>query len=170
VVGHSETEAAFLVNKVMNPKEVTDILNKIMDLDIVIVEGFWDEDIPKVLLGDGEEKKNTVLKYKDNFDEIVKYAINGIEIERIEKKLPALDCAKCGVKTCRELAQLIHKKENSFDDCYYFSEMKVTLNVDGKDIPMGKFAKGIMKGTIEGMISSLKEVGKGKDIRIKIIG
>lgn len=168
VVGHSESEAAFLVNKAMNPKEVADILNKIEDLDIVIVEGFWDEDIPKVLLGDGEQKQNTVLKYKDNFVEIVEYAIKGIEIERIERNLPALDCAKCGFQTCRELAAGIHNNENSFDDCHYFSELKVSLEVDGKEIPMGKFAKGIMKGTIVGMISSLKEVKEGKDIRIEI--
>jgi hypothetical protein len=42
------------------------------------------------------------------------------------------------------------------------------LVVDGEKIPMGKFAKGIMKGTIKGMISSLKEVNEGKDIKIEI--
>jgi molybdopterin-guanine dinucleotide biosynthesis protein B len=168
VVGHSGSEAAILVNKTLNPLEVTDILHKIMDLDIIIVEGFWNEDIPKVLLGDGEEKVNTVLKYKDNFDEIVKYAENGIEIERIQGKLPALDCAKCGYQTCREFAKAVYQNEKSFDDCHYFSEMQVSLEVDGKEIPMGKFAKGIMQGTIVGMISSLKEVREGKDIRIEI--
>jgi molybdopterin-guanine dinucleotide biosynthesis protein B len=168
VVGHSENEAAFLVNRKLNSKKVADTLNKIMDLDILVVEGFWDEDIPKILLGDGKKKKNTVLKYKDNFDEVLKYAIHGIEVERIEKKLPALDCAKCGFQTCKEMAAAIHKNENSFDDCYYFSKMKVSLEVDGREIPMGKFAKEIMKGTIAGMISSLKEVEEGKDIRIEI--
>jgi molybdopterin-guanine dinucleotide biosynthesis protein B len=168
VVGHSESEAAFLVNKSMDPRKVTDILNMIMDLDIIIVEGFWDEDIPKILLGDGEQKQNTVLKYQDNFDEIVKYAESGIEIERIGRKLPALDCGKCGFQTCGEFAAAIYNNEKSFDDCHYFSELKVSLEVDGKEIPMGKFAKGIMMGTIKGMISSLKEVEDGKDIRIEI--
>jgi molybdopterin-guanine dinucleotide biosynthesis protein B len=168
VVGHSKKEAAFLVNKELSSKKATDFMNRIEDLDIIIVEGFWDENIPKVFLGDGEEKKNTVLRYKDNFDEIVEYAINGIKIERIERELPALDCAKCGVETCREFAHLIYKNEKTFDDCHYFSELKVSLVVDGEKIPMGKFAKGIMKGTIKGMISSLKEVNEGKDIKIEI--
>jgi molybdopterin-guanine dinucleotide biosynthesis protein B len=168
VVGHSEKEAAFLLNKKMVSKEVIRILDKIMDLDIVIVEGFWDDDIPKVHLGKGELKKNTVLKYEDNFNEIVQYAIDGIEDERIVRKLPALDCGKCGFQTCRELTLQIRKNEKSFNDCYYFSDLKVSLKVDNKEIPLGKFAREIMKGTISGMISSLKEVKDGKDIKIEI--
>jgi molybdopterin-guanine dinucleotide biosynthesis protein B len=168
VVAHSGQETAFLVNEKLEPKNVVAAINNILDLDIVIVEGYWDDDHPKVALGDIEEKGNTVLRYKDNFDEIVEYIVEGIEVERIEIKLPDLNCGKCGFEKCIEFAQSIYKKANKFDDCHYFSEMKISLEVDGKKIPMGRCAKEMVTGTIAGMISSLKEVGEGKDIRIEI--
>jgi molybdopterin-guanine dinucleotide biosynthesis protein B len=168
VVAHSEDETAFLVHTDMNPQKTLNIIDSIMDLDIVIVEGHWDDDSPKVALGDIDNKPNTVLRYKDNYDEILKYAIHGIEVDGVEKKLPGLDCGKCGMQLCRELADSIHLGKNSFDDCYYFSEMKVSLKVDDKQIPLGKFAKEVISGTLEGMVSSLKGVEKGKKIVITV--
>ncbi|UCE74665.1 MAG: molybdopterin-guanine dinucleotide biosynthesis protein B [Methanomassiliicoccales archaeon] len=169
VVARSKNEVAFLVNRNMAPEDVVSIVDNIAKLDIIIVEGYWDDDSPKIAVGDIEEKPNTVLRYKDNFDEIHGYAIEGIEVEKVKKTLPGLDCGKCGLETCRELALSIRLDKNSFRDCYYFSEKKVSLEIDGKKIPMGKFAKEIVAGTIDGMVSSLKGVEGGKDIKLEII-
>lgn len=168
VVAHSEGETAFLVNRDMNPRKTLNIIDSITDLDIVIVEGHWDDDSPKVAIGDIEDKPNTVLRYKDNYDEILEFAVEGIEIEGVEKALPKLDCGKCGQKTCREFAEAIYHGKNAIEDCYYFSDMNVSLKIDGKEIPMGKFAKEFVSGTIWGMVSSLKGVEEGKNIVIKI--
>lgn len=168
VVARSADETAFLVNRDMAPKEVISIIKKIADLDIILVEGFWDDGSPKIAMGDVEEKPNTVLRYRNNFEEVLEYTVNRIEEERVLKKLPGLDCGKCGLEKCIELAQSILKNERTFEDCYYFSEKRISLEVDGRFIPLGKFAKDIMAGTIAGMVSSLKGVEEGKEIRIEI--
>jgi molybdopterin-guanine dinucleotide biosynthesis protein B len=170
VVANSKSEVAFLVNNGMTPKEVIKIIKNFAELDIIIVEGYWDDDSPKVAVGLIEERPGMVIRYKDDFSEILDYAVEGIEVEKVENKLPGLDCGKCGMETCKELAQSIRTNENTFDDCYYFSEKKISMVVDGKEIPLGKFVKEIVAGTIEGMVSSLKEVGEAKDIKIEIRG
>jgi molybdopterin-guanine dinucleotide biosynthesis protein B len=168
VVAHSEGETAFLVNQNMDPKRTLKIIDSIMDLDIVIVEGYWDDDSPKIALGDIEDKGNTVLRFSDNYDEVLRYAVEGIEIEAVQKKLPRLDCGKCKLETCNELAESIYRGKNSIEDCYYFSDMNVSLEVDGNEVPLGKFAKEFVAGTIWGMVSSLKGVEEGKNITINI--
>ena len=168
VVAHSEGETAFLVNRDMNPRKTLNIIDSITDLDIVIVEGHWDDHSPKVAIGDIEDKPNTVLRYKDNYDEILEYAVHGIEVDRVEKKLPGLDCGKCGNNLCKELANSIYLGNNSYEDCDYFSERKVSLEVDDKQIPLGMFAKEVIAGTLKGMVSSLKGVENGKKIVITV--
>ena len=168
VVAHSENEAAFILNRDLGPGDVADLIDKIMELDIVLVEGFWDDDNPKVAVGDIEERPHTVLRFKDNLEEVLGYAMEGIEVDRLLKKLPGLDCGKCGMETCKELAVSIRLDKNAFDDCQYFSEKRVSLQVDGREVPLGRFAKEMVAGTIAGMVSSLKGVEGGKDIRIEI--
>jgi molybdopterin-guanine dinucleotide biosynthesis protein B len=168
VVAKSGGETAFLVNRAMEPGDVLKIIDSLADLDIIIVEGDWDLDNPKVALGDIQDKGHTVIRFSDNYDEVLDYAIQGIKIDKVKKQLPGLDCGKCGYDTCHILAESIYGGKNSLDDCYYFSDMNVTLEVDGEDIPLGKFAKTFVTGTIWGMVSSLKGVDDGKKIVLKL--
>ena len=168
VVANSENETAFLVNKKMEPREILGFVDSFAYLDIVMIEGNWDYDSPKVALGDIEDKGHTVIRFSDNYDEVLGYAIEGIEKEKIEKKLPKLDCRKCGFDICRELAESIYHGKNSIEDCYYFSDMNVTLKVDGEEIPLGKFTKEFVAGTVWGMVSSLKGVEEGNKIVLKL--
>jgi molybdopterin-guanine dinucleotide biosynthesis protein B len=168
VVAYAKGEAAFIVNEDLTSDRITDIVNYIARPDVILVEGAWDDDTPKIAIGDKEERPNTVFRYEDNFDEIMAYVLKELDIERILVKLSGLDCGKCGMENCKELARAIHEGKKKFDDCYYFSEQEVTIQVDGEDIPMGRFAKEIVTGTITGMISSLKGVGGGKNIKIEI--
>lgn len=170
VVARSKDEVAFLVNHSMSPSEVMAIIENIARLDIVLVEGYWEDDSPKVVLGDMDEKPNTVINYKDIFDEILEFVVEGIEEERVLKQLPGLDCGKCGLDFCKQLAKAIKEDKNTLEDCFYYSEKKISLSVDGKEIPMGKFAKEIVSGAVTGMISSLKGVDAKKDIKIEIKG
>lgn len=168
VVAQSQNETAFLVNRNMAPRDIVSFIEKIAEPDIVIVEGYWDDDNPKIVVGSMEERPNTILRYKNNFDEVLGYAIEGIEVEKVLKKLPGLDCEKCGMEKCIVMAQSILRNERTFEDCYYFSEKRISLEVDGKTIALGKFAKDIVAGTIAGMVSSLKGVEEGKEIKIEI--
>ena len=168
VVAHSENEAAFIINKDMAPEDVAKTLSKIAGPDIIIAEGLNDEESPKIAMGNREERPNTIMMYSDNFDEVLSYAVEGIETEKVLEKLPGLDCGKCGIDTCQGLASAIRGKKNTFDDCQYFSEKRISLKVDGKEIPLGKFAKEILAGTIAGMVSSLKGAEGGRSIKIEI--
>ena len=170
VVANSEDEVAFLVKYGMVPEEVKYVIYKATDPDILIIEGYWDDDSPKIAVGDIEERPQTVMRYKDNFDEILTYAVEGIKTEKILKELPGLDCGKCGNDTCIELAGSIRQNNNTLDDCEYFSEKKVSMIVDGNEVPLGKFAKDIVAGTISGMVSTLKGVEGGREIKIEIRG
>lgn len=168
VVAHSENEATFIVNKNLAPEDVAEILLKIAGFDIIIAEGLNDETSPKIAMGNREERPNTIMKYSNNFDYVLRYAVEEIETEKVLEKLPGLDCGKCGMKTCKELAFAIRGNKNTFDDCQYFSEKRISLKVDGKEIPLGKFAKDMVAGTIAGMVSSLKGVEEGRSIKIEI--
>jgi molybdopterin-guanine dinucleotide biosynthesis protein B len=134
-----------------------------------VVEGYWDDESQKIIVGEMEERPNTVIHYTDNFHEILTFAVEGIETEKIEKELPGLDCGKCGKDTCKELAKSIRQKTNTSEDCEYYSEKKVSLIVDGKEVPLGKFAKEIVAGTISGMVSTLKGVEGGREITVEIV-
>jgi hypothetical protein len=46
--------------------------------------------------------------------------------------------------------------------------MNVSLEVDGEEIPLGKFAKEFVAGTVWGMVSSLKGVEDGDKIVLKL--
>ncbi len=168
VVAYSRDETAFIMNENLVTTEIADIIKKIADSDVILVEGSWDDISPKVALGDIQERPNTVFKYRDNFDDILAFILNEIDVESILTKLPGLDCKKCGNESCKDLARAIHDGKNAFEDCYYHSEKMVSLRVDNKDIPLGKFAREIIEGTITGMVSSLKGVEEGRNIKIEI--
>jgi molybdopterin-guanine dinucleotide biosynthesis protein B len=170
VVANSEDEAAFLVKYGMVPEEVNYVIYKATDPDILIIEGYWDDDSPKIAVGDIEEKPGTIMRFSDNFDEVFTYVVEGIETEKVLEKLPGLDCGKCGNDTCMELASAIRQNNSTVDDCEYYSEKKVSMMVDGKEVPLGKFAKDIVAGTISGMVSTLKGVEGGRDIIVEIRG
>ena len=170
VVANSEDEVAFLVKYGMVPEEIRYVIFKATDPDILVVEGYWDDESTKILVGEMEKRSNTVMQYKDNFDEILAYAVEGIETEKILEELPGLDCGRCGHDVCRELAAAILQKKKTHHDCEYYSEKKVSMVVDGKEIPLGKFAKEIVAGTISGMVSTLKGVEGGREIKVEIRG
>jgi molybdopterin-guanine dinucleotide biosynthesis protein B len=114
------------------------------------------EDIPKIAVGDIEEEVNTVFRFSDNLDKIVEFAESRIEGDRIYERLPGLDCGKCGFD-CAGLAAEILDHRMSFEDCVYYStDVFVTTKVNGKKIPMGKFAKDVLFNTLTGLLSSFK--------------
>jgi molybdopterin-guanine dinucleotide biosynthesis protein B len=134
------------------------------------VEGFKGEDIHKIAVGDIEEEVNTVFRFSDNLDKIVEFAESKIEGERILAKLPGLDCGKCGFD-CVGMAAEILNHQMSFEDCVYYStDVLVTTIVNGKKIPMGKFAKDILSSTLKGLVSTLKGMPEEevKTIEVKV--
>lgn len=168
VVAASEGETAYILKRGEMLAEMTKQIESYSP-DIILVEGFKRADIPKVSVGRIKREKNTVVRYRaeTDFKKILAYIERELRIEKNLAKLPMLDCKKC-CHTCREFAALILKKKKTFEDCPYFSEKEVSVTVNGKTIPLGRFAKEIVSQTLTGMISSLKGVEEIKSIEIKI--
>ncbi|ODS37380.1 MAG: molybdopterin-guanine dinucleotide biosynthesis protein B [Candidatus Altiarchaeales archaeon WOR_SM1_86-2] len=169
VVASSVNETAFIFGRRMDFNEITGKI-KSYGYDVILVEGFKRESIPKVKVGNIEIMENTVFEYDgSNFSGILDYIIKEVEVQRIYEKLPRLDCKKCGF-VCREMAGLILNKEKDYSDCKIISEEEgdLLIEVNGKKIWTGGFVKNMVKNVISGLISSLKGGEDAKEINIRV--
>jgi molybdopterin-guanine dinucleotide biosynthesis protein MobB len=72
VVFSSICETDFLLNKSMSTSEIIRRIAEFGCYDIILVEGADDPCIPKVQIGVGKKRENTIAFYEDNFNEIFK--------------------------------------------------------------------------------------------------
>lgn len=87
VVFTSNRETDFLLQKKLM---ISDIIRRIMQFDIfdlVLIEGADDPEIPKIQLGSGEKRSNTISTYKGDLMEIL--TIIKLELKKISRP-PAL--------------------------------------------------------------------------------
>lgn len=82
VVFSSRCETDFLLYKVLNTSEIIRKISSFGCYDLILVEGADDFDIPKIQLGTGKKRDNTIISYKGNIEEIL------ILITRELKKKP----------------------------------------------------------------------------------
>ncbi|MEA1944939.1 MAG: molybdopterin-guanine dinucleotide biosynthesis protein B [Euryarchaeota archaeon] len=172
VVASSPDETSFIVKNALKFDEIIRIVDLAASPDLILVEGHKSENIPKIVLGDlhidGDRRRYD--PDTDNFEDILNYITEMIEINRIYNKLPKINCGKCGYSDCMGMAEAIFRNEKTLADCVIHKGY-VSATVGGKDVPMGPFVQDIMSKTIAGMISSLKGVGYADidaDIVIKI--
>lgn len=155
------------------------ILLGLRDLDFVILEGFRQaENMAKIMIARNESE---AAELDDVFTiGFVGHGINGKpvfkqeDVQAIanlieEKAIPpvaGINDGDCGYGTCRGFAiSAIHGKAPK-DGCVSLFG-KVTLTVDGKQIPLKLFMQDLVAGIIKGMVSTLKG-GEGEEIEIKV--
>jgi molybdopterin-guanine dinucleotide biosynthesis protein B len=129
VVLSSVSETDFIVKENMETKEIIRHIKELGSFDVLLVEGASDPDIPKIKLGNVEERDNTIGYYHDNFNEV----IGMIKKELNKKKI----------------------------------KQEISIQVNGKDIPLTEFPADIIKNTIVGMLKSLKNVDKIDEVEIR---
>jgi hypothetical protein len=56
----------------MSTSEILQRISEFGCYDIILVEGADDPSIPKIQIGGGKKRENTIASYKDNFNEILK--------------------------------------------------------------------------------------------------
>jgi len=172
VVASTSGETSFIVKNVMPFEDILRTMDNMTSPDVILVEGHKTEDIPKIVLGDIEIDRGG-RRYDpdvDDFEEILDYVTEAIEIARIYVKLPKMDCGKCGCDDCMKMAEAIVRGEKAISDCVV-QEGLVSVTVGGEAIPMGPFVQDMVSKTIAGMVSSLKGVdreGTDADITIEI--
>ena len=70
VVFSSLCETDFLLNKPTSTSEIIRRISEFGDFDLVLIEGADDPNIPKIQIGDGKKRSNTIATYKGNIKEI----------------------------------------------------------------------------------------------------
>ena len=87
VVFSSICETDFLLNKSMSTSEIIRRITELGCYDLILVEGADDPYIPKIQIGAGKKRKNTVASYEDNFNEILKIIKRGLKMKSSLQRL-----------------------------------------------------------------------------------
>ncbi|MDQ1279931.1 MAG: molybdopterin-guanine dinucleotide biosynthesis adapter protein [Thermoproteota archaeon] len=155
------------------------------DSDLILVEGFKKTSYPKVIAAQTLEDVKELLKtVKEvfaisgpvsstitlkSFDGIpilepkeLTSKIEGMILEEMVKRLPGLNCRKCGYNSCDDLAQAILRRGTSIDSCKSLLIEDMILTVDGKRVMLSEFPRGFIRNVVLGMINSLKGFDKEK--------
>jgi len=72
VVFSSARETDFLFSTSMSMAEILQMISALGSYDLILVEGAHDPIIPKIQIGAGKKRANTILLYEENFDEVVR--------------------------------------------------------------------------------------------------
>jgi molybdopterin-guanine dinucleotide biosynthesis protein MobB len=166
VAAVSGSETAFIVRHRGDLQEVLGNIRSLGAFDVILVEGFKKSPLPKVKVGRIRTEPNTVFEYSSGEDmgKLMSYIERRVGMERILSRLPGLNCGRCGTG-CEGLAARISEKRAACEDCPHFSEKRVFIKLDGREIPMGKFARDAVSGTLLGLCSSLKGLEKLRKAR-----
>ena len=169
VVASSDQETSYILKKAMDIEDITDLIEKNFNFDIILVEGFKTSSLPKVAVGDIEEADNTIFRYEDNEDEIVEFLKSKMEFERIYNSLPLLDCEDCGM-TCAKFAEKVMSGDRNLEDCRHYGKKNICLTVDGKSVPLKKFPAEIFGNAVTAMLKSLRGVEDFSEATIELKG
>lgn len=176
----SPAESALFFNHRKSLEQMIEYL----EADFLLVEGFRQEKtFPKIIcfkqtsetkeLFDGLQIGAATLAHPSKMDLGVPVFNIQEDIERIADlvegqafKLPNLNCGNCGCESCYELAREIIRGKKSLEDCPALRP-KTQITLNGKVFALNPFISQMIRGTITGMLSSLKGYRKG-NIQIKI--
>ena len=158
------------------------------EFDCLFVEGFKGklkdyEDIPKIVTAKNfDEALKLLTQLKNVFcvvsssppktenlkilslsfnetEKILKLIEEEIEVYKILRRLPGLDCGFCGFKSCFEHAKAIYEKKSTLEKCPIIGgEKKISLKIGDEEVPLNPFIQNLFKNIVLAMVSSLKGV------------
>jgi molybdopterin-guanine dinucleotide biosynthesis protein B len=73
VVFKTEVETDFILKQTKTEKEIIEQIKKIGDYDIIILEGSKHKEIPKIRIGNIEERENTIFNYSNDFQKLIDF-------------------------------------------------------------------------------------------------
>ncbi len=157
VVFSSPIETTLKINKRHDASSILELVNRLGEYDVVIIEGMKDEDLPSLDTSKIEESDS---------DEILEKVQDDIELSILLNKLPNKNCGRCGYETCDEFARDVIKGLKKVEECVERADDSLIIEIDGKKIELSRFPSRILKGGISGMLNSLKDVDDPKDVHI----
>ena len=151
------------------------------DVDLVLVEGFKESALPKILvaqsLNEAEEQLeriSNVFAVSGPFADFgVEKLVKGLPVlgsdnitERVTrmvmddqvKRLPGIDCKKCGYTSCKEMATMILKGEARLKDCLTLQASDVVFLADRVPVYLSDFPRSVVRNVVLGLVTSLKGV------------
>ncbi len=169
VIFSTPDETDFLFRRHLSLEDMLSHVETFGDYDLVLVEGMKDESIPKISVDESFEE-DSFVHYREDIAPVIEEIEREIEIQEILAHLAGLDCGACGYPDCRSLASAILEDEMEVEDCPKIeSGSRVTLCIDGEEIPLGDFPSEFIEKTLRGMLNSLKGIeGDEKKIEIEI--
>ncbi len=165
-----KNETAFIMETVSGFSDIISTLQNLSHPDVILVEGCEIQGVPKIAIGDVEEREGTIFRYlidNDTLPEIKTYIKESIEFERVYCKLPKTNCEKCGYN-CKEMSKLIMQGHKTLKDCKSLSDKPIYVTVNGEEVVMAKFAKDLMAHTIFGTLSALKGINEIDEVKVMI--
>jgi molybdopterin-guanine dinucleotide biosynthesis protein B len=180
--GCKETDILF-------PRKLTlEEILKFYDHDYVVLEGVADTCAPKIICAHSTEEVD------ERLDGTV-FAVSGrlaasrqeyrglpvinvltepdklvdLVVEKVFDRLPdfpAECCSACGC-SCSELAAKILRREAS-RECCALDKSRITLQVDGREIPMVPFVQNILYNAVTGVVKELEGYRKNGEITVTV--
>ena len=160
-------------------------------VDLVLVEGFHESTYPKVLVaktideaeeqlhridgvfavcipGGGAGKANLSDKTSLlSVEELTKMVREMVVADQL-RRLPGLDCRKCGYSGCDALRQAIREGSGSLRQCRALFESDLRLFVDGGQIYLSPFPRTFVRNVLLAMVGTLKGVDSGRMVKLSI--
>lgn len=150
----SSPQKVALIRDVEKDLRLDEIRDKLVqDVDLILSEGYKKDVQPKIEIFRTEKHKELLCTKEDNLVAIVSDGEFDVGVSCF-----FLDDIK-GVADFIEKKFLKSKREE-----------RITLKVDGRNIPLKPFIRDFLLGSIKGMVSSLKECEIPKKIEIQIEG
>lgn len=149
VIGVSESDTIIHLDGAVDLLGSIGLVQHLAAADVIFVEGFKNEPIEKIAVGDIKPLPGTKFR-AEQFKEILDYIEQTVKEERAKLMSPCC----CG-----------EDKEKERKEGEKLSEAKVKIVVNGKKVPANEFVQNIFWETMCGMVKSLR----GMDSEIKSI-
>jgi molybdopterin-guanine dinucleotide biosynthesis protein B len=78
VVFSTKKETDFLINQELSIKEIINYISIFKKFDLILIEGINDKKTKKIRIGDISKRENTIIDYRDNFNDIYNIIKNEI--------------------------------------------------------------------------------------------
>lgn len=177
---HNTATAIFIDKKLT----IQEAVNKLGPLDFLVIEGFktvethariivprQEEDI--VSLSNGleiavvaiPESKYDPEVHSSSYSLAEMNVVADIVVEKAFQILPALDCKGCGYEDCKSMGEALLRNEISILDCVVLRG-DLVLKVNGEEVALGQFVKGLVSNVLTGVVKSLKGGEEAKEIEI----
>ena len=87
VVFSSYRETDFLFHNLLNTSEIIRIISSFGCYEIILIEGAYDANIPKIRFGSGKKRKNTLASYNGDINEILAIIKQALKKASVSKHL-----------------------------------------------------------------------------------